>query len=237
MQKAIDGLLINYEIIGRRKKPLLILHGWGNSLREWIPTARQLSSKYKVILVDLPGFGGSTKPDDSWGIYEYGDFVEKLLLSLKVRRLILIGHSFGGRVGVLLAARKKLIEKLVLINAAGMETRSWKGNLTLLLAPLFRDLPQWIKNWFGSVDYKNAGGLRQILVRIVNQDLTSEMTKINCPALIIWGEKDLVLPVSQAKKMKSLIKNSVLRIVWGAGHWPHLSKTREFVDVLEEEGI
>ena len=64
--------------------------------------------------------------------------------------------------------------------------------------------------------------------------LSKELSEIKCPTLIIWGEKDLVLPISQAKAIKNIVKGSILRVVWGADHWPHLSRSREFLEVLDE---
>lgn len=229
MQKVIGGQLLNYEVLGSGKKNLIILHGWGGSLQEWMPVAKRLETGYKVWLLDFPGFGGSPKPSFDWSIYDYANFVKAFLQEFKIKDPIILGHSFGGRVAVLLKA-----EKLVLIDAAGLEFKSLKTKIFGLGSDYIKWVPQNIKNIFGSPDYKSSGSMRKIFVKVVNQDLSKEMTEVKCPTVIIWGEKDMVLPIIQAKKIKELIRDSILRVVWGADHWPHLSKPNEFLEILND---
>lgn len=229
MQKVIAGQLVNYEVLGTGKKNLIILHGWGGSLVEWLPVAKRLEIGYKVWLLDFPGFGASPKPSSDWSIYDYANFVKEFLLKLKIKDPIILGHSFGGRVAILLDAKR-----LILVDAAGLEFKSFKAKIFGFASDYIRWVPQNIKNIFGSPDYKSAGNMRKIFVKVVNQDLSQDMSKVSCPTLIIWGEKDLVLPMSQAKIIKRTIAGAVLRVVWGADHWPHLSKPSEFLEILSE---
>ncbi|MBI5358691.1 alpha/beta hydrolase [Candidatus Amesbacteria bacterium] len=228
MQKIISGQLVNYEVIGKGKD-LLILHGWGGSLVEWQTIAESLSLRYRVWRLDFSGFGGSPKPSSDWSIYEYVDFVNEFLKEFNIKNPVVMGHSFGGRVALFLKA-----QKLILVDAAGIEFKSLKARVFGLAADYFRWVPQNIKNIFRSPDYRSAGNMRKIFVKVINQNLTKEMTEVKCPTLIIWGEKDRVLPITQAKKIKELIYDSVIRVVWGADHWPHLSKPKEFLDILNE---
>lgn len=229
MQKVIGGQLVNYEALGTSKKNLVILHGWGGSLAEWKTVAESLSLRYRVWLLDFPGFGGSPKPASDWSIYDYANFVKEFLLKLKIKDPIILGHSFGGRVAILLDAKR-----LILVDAAGLEFKSFKAKIFGFASDYIRWVPQNIKNIFGSPDYKSAGSMRKIFVKIVNQDLSKEMAKVKCPTLIIWGEKDRVLPIFQAKIIKETIGGAILRIVWNADHWPHLSKPTEFLEILDE---
>ncbi len=229
-------MLVNYEVVGKGK-PMLILHGWKSCIADWLPFSDQFKSKYRIILVDLPGFGGSSKPNVDWGIYEYFEFTKKFIESLGLKKLAVLGHSFGGRVAILLAARTNLVEKLILVDAAGMELKSWKAILFSLMKPFVSWLPQEVKNRLGSHDYKEAGEMRKIFVKIVNQPLREELAKITTPTLIVWGEKDTILSLKEAKMLHKGIKNSVLRNVWGAGHWPHTQKPEQFAQILQEEGL
>ncbi len=233
MQKVIGGQLVSYEALGSGKKDLVILHGWGGSLQEWLPIAKKLNDRYKVWLLDFPGFGGSPKPATDWGIYDYANFVQEFMLKLKIKDPVILGHSFGGRVAILLNAKK-----LILVDAAGLEIKTLKAIIGGLIFDnmgfMKKYVPTNLKNHFGSPDYKSAGPMRKIFVKVVNQDLSKEMSEVRCPTLIVWGEKDMVLPISQAKKIKELIRESVIRIVWGADHWPHLSKPTEFLEILDE---
>lgn len=241
MQKVIGGQLVNYEVVGptsprlRRGKvwDLLILHGWGGSLQEWRSVAENLSQKYRVWSLDFPGFGGSPKPANDWGIYEYANFVNDFIQEFKIKDPIVMGHSFGGRVAILLDAKK-----IILVDAAGLRIETSMAAVSGLIFDkmgfIKKYVPTSLKNLFGSADYKSAGSMKKIFVKTVSQDLSDEMKKVTCPTLITWGEKDLVLPIVQAKIIKSLVKNSILRIVWGGDHWPHLSKPKEFLEILNE---
>lgn len=235
MQKVVAGILTNYEVTGEGK-PMLVLHGWGGVLSEWRNISDELGGKHKVILVDLPGFGGSQKPGDDWGIYEYADWVEEFMKKTELREPTVLGHSFGGRIAIILGARRRA-ERLVLVDAAGMETRNWKSRLMAIAAPMFSWLPDEWRRWARSEDYRSSGKMKGIYKRVVGEDLRNNLKDIICPALIIWGEKDQVLPFAEARMLHVGIKNSVLRVVWGAGHWPHLEKPKELLQILSEEEV
>src|SRR5581483_11907029 len=116
MQTIIDGLLANYEIKGEKNKnSILILHGWKRSLNDWQEVAKTLSSKNKVIILDLPGMGASSKPNTPFNTYDYADFVDKFIAKLQLKNVTLVGHSFGGRTAIIQASKNKAISKLVLV--------------------------------------------------------------------------------------------------------------------------
>lgn len=238
MQKSVGGLLASYEVVGRGKEWLVVLPGWACSGSEWRKVAEGLGDRYKVVLVDLPGFGGSEKPKEVWGVGEYAEWVKGLMGKIGIRGAVVMGHSFGGRIGIMMAAKwPEMIKRLVLVDAAGVEIKDLKARAVAIIAPAFRWLPQKIKNWWGSPDYKTAGEMRKIFVKVVSEDLRPLFGAIQCPTLVVWGEKDMLLPVSDAKIIHEGIKNSVLRIVWGANHWPYLEKLEDFMRILEEEGV
>jgi pimeloyl-ACP methyl ester carboxylesterase len=239
MQAVVDGLLTHYKVIGNKPKTLLILHGWMRSLDEWVPTAKKLSEDYKVILLDLPGFGGTKMPDASFSIYDYANFVEHFLDKLEIKKIQLVGHSFGGRIGIILAAKTERITNLVLVDAAGVEKRTVFAKTKIgffKLAKIFlpQKLTDKLRNKLGSRDYKSAGAMRTIFLKVVNEDLSYLLTKIKEPTLLIWGNKDEEVVAWKTKKMKQLIQNSQLRVVWGSGHSPHLEKPQEFMEILTD---
>jgi pimeloyl-ACP methyl ester carboxylesterase len=241
-QIVIEGLLTNYQVFGDAKETFLILPGWRRSIEEWVPVAKSLSDKYKVILLDLPGFGLTALSKSTFGVFEYADFVRQFLDKLKIDKCVLLGHSFGGRLGIVLASKGRIVDKLILVDSAGIENKSLYARLIrvlkLIFSPIFTILPTSIKNKIsraiGSQDYKTSGEMHKIFVRVVDQDLRTLLPKIKIPTFIIWGDKDNVLPVSQAKIFKKEIEGSKVRIVWGAGHDPHLQKTEQFVSILKD---
>jgi pimeloyl-ACP methyl ester carboxylesterase len=242
MQVVVEGLLTNYQILGEGKETLLILPGWKRSVNEWIPVAKSLANKYKVILLDLPGFGITAMPKSTFGVFEYADFVQKFLGKLKIDKCIVLGHSFGGRLAIVLASESGTVKKLVLVDSGGIEQKSLYAKLMQILrkilAPFFLILPVSVKNKIGSVigsvDYKTSGEMRKIFVKIVNQNLRIYLPKIKIPTVIIWGDKDNQLPVSETKIFKQEIVGSKVRIIWGAGHDPHIQKPEQLANILNE---
>ena len=240
MQIVNEGLLTNYEVKGSaNKEVILILHGWKNSLNQWLPTANELSSKYKVILLDLPGFGLTSIPEKAYSIYDYATFVENFLDKLDIKKVIFIGHSFGGRIGIIMSTKTDKIKNLILVDAAGVEKRTLYAQIKItffksakILLP--RSLAEKLRTKLGSPDYKSAGAMRNIFLKVINEDLSYLLPKIYIPTLIIWGDKDIEVPEWKTRKMKELIKNSKLRIVWGSGHSPQLEKPQEFMEILND---
>lgn len=240
MQVVIDNVLTNYQIIGDKDKPfLLILHGWKRSIVEWIPVAEQMSHTYQVVLLDLPGFGQTALPSSDFSIYDYANFVEHFLKKLHIEKTALLGHSFGGRIGIILGAKTKLLTQLFLVDAAGVEKRSATAKIKIVffkIAKLFlpKTLTEKLRQSLGSTDYKTAGALRTTFLKVINEDLSYLLPKITTTTFIIWGEKDTEVPLWKTKYMKAHIPHTKLRVVWGAGHSPHLEKPRAFIETLQE---
>ncbi|MEA3292985.1 MAG: alpha/beta hydrolase, partial [Patescibacteria group bacterium] len=96
----INGLKINYKIAGEGQL-ILILHGWGGSSDSWVEVIKILSNQgYKIICPDLPGFGKTQKPNYSWELGDYRNFVKKFIENLNLEKFYLLGHSFGGAIAV-----------------------------------------------------------------------------------------------------------------------------------------
>lgn len=242
MQIVVDGILTQYTTLGKGKKTILILHGWQQSSREWNTIIHSLAKNATVIALDLPGFGQTPRPQTTYTIYEYATFVEHFLQKLAYKKVILIGHSFGGRIGILLGARTKLLSQLFLVDSAAIETKSiWiKTKIMInkiLISPIKLISPHKIeplKSRFGSDDYQHAGAMRDIFIQTVNEDLSPYLKQVAVPTVIIWGEKDIVRPLSEAKYIKKSIPGARLRIVWGAGHSPFIEKPKEFLEIIKE---
>ncbi len=239
MQIVVNGVLTNYQITGNGKKTLVILHGWQRSLNEWLPLARRYGETYTSVLVDLPGFGGTALPHSAYSIYDYAAFVQSLLDKLEIKHYSLLGHSFGGRIGIVMATQTDDLETLFLVDAAGVEKRSPAAQVKISffkIAKIF--LPtrfvKKLRRMLGSRDYNAAGPLREIFLKVINEDLTPLFPKIKQKTYLIWGEKDPEVPMWKAKLMRRLIPDSKLRIVWRAEHSPHLEKPREFFEILDE---
>jgi len=241
MQTVIDNILINHEILGQKNaNTILILHGWKNSLKNWEGVGKRISVKNKVILVDLPGFGNSSIPKNQpFDTYDYAETINKFIEKLNLRDITLIGHSFGGKIGTIIASNNPRIKKLILVDNSGITNRSIVTSLKMYLSKITKfflpkTLSEKFSNTLSSEDYKNAGNLRESFREIVTQDIRESAKKIKIPTLIIWGENDKDVPLSSAKILKKIIPNSTLRIVWRATHHPHLEKPDKFIEIIEE---
>lgn len=239
-EAIIRNLKINYFIFGEGK-PLLVLHGWGSRSERWQKVAEILSQKgFKVIVPDLPGFGESQKPDFIWGLDEYCSFVNEFAKSLNLNQFYLVGHSFGGSLAVKYALKfPARVEKLFLVGAACIRRKSLKKSLLRFLSKLFRFLRNntLIKKAFYKFivksDYLQTQGImRDIYLKIIKQDLSSELEKISIPTIIIWGEKDNVMPLKFGKLINNKIKDSKLIIISGGYHDLEIKMPEELTNVI-----
>lgn len=244
MQTVVNDTLLNYSVLGsENKNPILILHGWGRSSKEWEMVGKTLSKDYKIILLDLPGFGSSSLPTKKgYNVYDYRNTILEFIQKLKLKNTIIIGHSFGGKIAITISSKLLSLNKLILINSSGIEIKSrkiiflnWIVGKTKLINKL---LPKLIKDYIfqqiASQDYLEAGERKEIFKHIVQQDVTLEAKKIKCQTIIIWGENDKQVPITNAKRLKNLIPNPTLRIVWNSGHDPHLTDFNKLIYLLEE---
>lgn len=245
---TIDGLRLHYEESGNPQgAPVLLMHGWGctHSTVDFI--ARQLRDKYHVFNVDLPGHGKSEEPSEVWGVEAFTDFMEKFIHEIKIEWPILIGHSFGGRISLLMASRRP-IPKMMLVDAAGIKPkRSLKYYLKVYsfkaakkVLPIIlgkkaggKAIDAW-RGKAGSADYRQSSPMmRAIMSRCVNEDLKHVMPKINASTLLVWGEEDTATPLSDAKTMERLIPDAGLVAFPGCGHYSFLDNPGGFAAVTK----
>lgn len=121
-----DSVTIAYQETGKGKQTLLLIHGLGGNLSHWSRNTEELSKKYRVIALDLPNYGGSSKLkiDDSEGaLVYYSQIVNAFIKKKKLKKVVLTGHSMGGQTAILTALNyPKLVAKLILVAPAGIET-------------------------------------------------------------------------------------------------------------------
>lgn len=238
----IRGCKINYDETGLGKT-IIMLHGWGCDHSIFITLQNYLKARFRILSIDLPGFGKSETPVAVLGIEDYADIITEFIEKLNIKNPVLIGHSFGGRVAIILGARKKT-EKLILIDSAGIKPkRKISYYLRVYLYKLLKNIGKIkvltffvdkMKDNLGSKDYKSASGImRQILVKVVNSDLREYLPEILSPTLLLWGNKDTVTPVEDAYILGKLIKDAGVVVFENCGHYSFLEKPMETNIIIE----
>ncbi len=215
------------------KAPIVVLHGWGANVTVMQVIINYLISLgHRVIALDFPGFGKSGLPRIEWGIYEYADCVSYVINRLNVIKPLVIGHSFGGRVAVILAS-KQLASALILTASAGIKP---KLSITKAVKIAMHKLKKRLNlpSNGGSSDYKAlTSEMKGVFVKVVNQHLHDEMRRINVPTLLIWGKDDTETPIYMAKKMNKLIVDSGLCIIEDCGHFVFLDNPPVFLRAIK----
>lgn len=229
--------------------PLLIwAHGWGHTHRNMQPLAEALRRPARSILLDLPGFGAAPPPPAAWGTADYADAAAEWLGGMPAGRRIWIGHSFGCRVGLQLAARHPgVVDGLFLIAAAGLRPRRSLSARARLAArrAVFRTASRLVpegpardrlRGRFGSADYRAAGpALRAILVKSVNEDLTAAARAVRCPTVLVYGADDRETPPEIGERLAGLVPGSQLVVLRGFDHWSVLTEGRHQIAHLLSE--
>lgn len=212
-----------------RGSVVLILHGWGSNSAKWIKVQDGLvADGFRIIVPDLPGFGKTPEPLSTWTISDYSKFVYEFTNKLNIDKLILAGHSFGGRISIDYAVRyPQQLDKLILISAAGVvRHEKVKIKIFLLLTkigntifsiPILRYFKpivrQVVYKLTGNNDYKKSSEqMQKIMKRILDEDLRTFLPSITIPTLILWGENDVMTPVGDAEIINKEVPNSYLYI-------------------------
>lgn len=237
----MEKIELNTHRLGEGGPPLVMLHGWAQSLDSLRPLGELLGIGTSVHLIDLPGFGASPPPESDWGTAQYADCVLQYLEEHELAPVDLVGHSFGTRIALRLAAgHPDRIRSLILIGAAGLRPRlplrerlrrrfirivgrSLKGWIEPLVSESRRQkLGAWYVERFGSADYRQAGRLRGTLVKTVTEDLTEVAASVRAPTLLIYGELDRETPIEIGRRFQALIDGSELVELPGKDHFPFL---------------
>jgi pimeloyl-ACP methyl ester carboxylesterase len=246
---VVDQILIHYEISGIKNSPLvLIIPGWADTTLSWQPFTKGLSKKYQVVVVDLPGFGGSQAPDAaSWGLDNYAEFIAHFLKKLDYKPVAIIAHSNGGAIALRGLSKELLTtNKLVLLASAGIRnqykgrnhalrvlTKTGKVITMPLPASVKKRLRRTVYNAVGS-DMLVAEAMQETFKRVVTDDVQADADKVDIPTLLLYGENDTAAPVTYGRIFHEHLSNSTLEIIPGAGHFLHTENTAQTLKLVEE---
>jgi pimeloyl-ACP methyl ester carboxylesterase len=178
------------------------------------------------VAIHLPGFGPTDAPDSVWGTGEYARLVAEAIEPLGP--VVVVGHSFGGRIAVRLAAsRPELVSGLVLTGAPLVRiTPVSKPSLSYRIAKMLNRvglIPDSVmesrRKKAGSADYNAAQGImRDIMVKTVNENYDDDLTRITTPTWLVWGENDTAAPTAAGKVASERIRGARWAVVPGEAH-------------------
>lgn len=228
----LDGRLMG-ERHGSPTPRVIAMHGWARNRHDWAAVLRG----HDAVALDLPGFGATPPPEDGWGTEEYAEHLLPLLDAPSP--VVLMGHSFGGRVAVQMARlRPEGVAGLVLTGvpllraqlSADAPAKKRSGPLDLRVAKALHKrgiVPESVvdryRRKYGSADYNAAQGvMRTVLVKAVNEDYSRELAAIGAagiPTQMVWGEQDTAAPVEMARSAAQMIGPTAhLDVVAGSAH-------------------
>lgn len=232
------NIKINYERYGEKKKQtLVLLHGWGQNIQMMKPIGDKFPEN-DIIIIDFPGHGKSEEPKELWTLNDFVEMLHELLMKLKVKNPILIGHSFGGKISLIYASKYET-KKLVLFGSP-FKIKKNPNSLKVKVLKMIKNLPgmdkmaEIAKKHMGSADYRNASPMmRDILVEHVNTDITDLVKKIKCSTIIIWGDNDKAVPLEDAYELSSYIKDSAVIVYNGCTHYAYLERLQQTISIIE----
>jgi pimeloyl-ACP methyl ester carboxylesterase len=224
--------------------PVVLLHGWGGRIESMAPVMGCLRVTHRVVAMDLPGFGESRVPDGAWGTSDHAEFVVDVLGRLGIERASLLGHSFGAKTSLYVAATHPgVVDKLICTGSSGLRrapsaaARVRRGLSRAARAAGVLGAPgervrEAVYRRVASDDYRAAGELRPMLVRVVNEDLSHLLPLVSAPTLLIWGTEDDAVPLRHGEIMERLIPDAGLVRFEGAGHFAYLEEPERFCRVV-----
>ncbi len=215
------------------------MHGWGGEIASFKGLADRLCRYFRVILIDLYGFGSSPHPDYPLTIEDYAEGVRQLIRERGVESAVIVGHSFGGRVAMRLA-KDEFVSGLVLLDSAGIIPRRGPRYYFKVFSYKIGKKLHW--KWLpkGSVDYeKLSGAMKKTFVNVVNESSEKDAKAITVPTLLIWGSEDRATPLYMCKKLNKLIQGSKKIVLEKAGHFAYLEHSGYVFLVLKafREGV
>jgi pimeloyl-ACP methyl ester carboxylesterase len=252
MLKAFDGGRLFGASFGADGAPwVLALHGWARSHQDWravlgAQAARtgaspaspassaspaehgEESDAIGAVALDMPGFGATPPPPEAWGSADYAAAIRPVLADLQAPAVV-VGHSFGGRVAVHLAAAEPGLVRALVLTGVPLLRKAAGSRRPPLRYRVGRSLHrrglisgsrmEALRQRYGSSDYRAATGvMRQVLVRTVNETYEDQLRAVTCPVELVWGDDDTEAPLSVAESAAELLDDSHLTVCRGAGH-------------------
>lgn len=222
---------INYEILNLKKdKNIIFLHGWGSNKDIMKSAFGNYLKDFKHIYIDLPGFGKSPN-SEVLTTSDYANIVDIFLRELGIKKDIVVGHSFGGKIATLLEP-----DLLVLLSSAGiLEEKPFAVKAKIFFYKLLKPFgSKKIREFFVSRDAKKMSeNMYETFKNVVDEDFEPIFKNYKKEAIIFWGEKDMATSLESGKKIASLIeKNRFYQ--YDGDHFFFLKHSKDISKKIEE---
>jgi pimeloyl-ACP methyl ester carboxylesterase len=225
---------IAYKVAGDGP-PIVLVHGLSGSSRWWRRNIGTLTPHRRVYMVDLIGFGAS-RARHPFVLAEAAGYLIQWLDQLELERVSLVGHSMGGLIAAELAADVPgRVERLVLVDPAALPLNPRLAIHALSLLHELRTIsPSFLPVLLA--DTLRAGPLTmwRAARALMLADLRPKLAQIRAPTLVIWGERDALVPLAFAQQLSEHLRYEQLVVIKGAGHVPMWDRPQEFNRVLIE---
>jgi len=262
---TLGGTKVAYEERGKGD-PVILVHGWGSSRKQWLLNLKALAPRFRAIAVDLPGYGESEEGDYAYTLDGMASFLEAFTSALHLPSFYLMGHSMGGCISIRYTAlNPEKVRKLVLVSTP---TRSASMGVRVLLpgAAFFVSLTYRMRNedmlkWmfyrgvyapeYQDLDFVRANARANGLAtrsalskstRMVRRmNLAEELSRIAQPTLIVFGDKDKSVNPREALRQRDLLPNPYMTVLTACAHCPPYERPELFntvvLDFLQAEGL
>ncbi len=261
MKKKVDlpdGIRLAYLQMGDpRGTPVVLIHGYTDSARDWVPMLPYLSKRLRLILVDLRGHGDSSKPDCCYDLYDFAYDIKLLLDALHVPKADIVGHSLGSLVAQRFAETwPQRTQRVVLISSTGGRSPceapaksqfDFAAQIRALKPPLLANSPFMIE-WWSSPTPVNRQFIRRerqdaariplrIWLAVLDQaltppDLRAMLPRLKAPTLLIWGSKDPIMGPQDRASLRAALPHAEVKIFNGLGHNPFWERPHAVARVI-----
>ena len=253
-----DGIKLAYLQMGDPNgPPVVLIHGYTDSARDWVPMLPYLPKRFRLILVDLRGHGDSSKPDCCYDLYDFAYDIKLLLDQLHVRKADIVGHSLGSLIAQRFAETwPQRTNRVVLISSTGgrnpcepasQRQFDFAAQIRAQKAPLQADSP-FMREWWSSPTPVNREFIRReredaarIPLRVwlavldqalTNPDLRTMLPRLKAPTLLIWGSKDPIMGPEDRASLMAGLPHAQVKIFQGLGHNPFWEQPRKVAAVI-----
>lgn len=232
-QVKVRGRQVTYKVAGAGH-PVVLVHGLAGSTRWWARTIPALARQYTVYLVDLPGFGSMRRFAGGFVLEEAASWLLAWLEALDLRGVHMVGHSMGGYISLKVAVdAPQAVRCLALIDPAGLPLgRSTLGHIWPLVKESLLSTPGLVPVVITDALRAGPRTLWRAATDLLAQDVRADLHAVTVPTLIVWGEKDSLVPLSLGYVLRRDISHSRLLVLEGSRHVPMIDSPHRLNQAL-----